>query len=255
MSIDPIALFETALKLSRRSSAFLFFGFLLIALSAYLASVVQDSGIPFWSIPVALLIFCVVVGSLAQMSGMLKTLLSWALVLVFFGWLCVLIAQILTQSRFTPPLASAACLIKPLDAQCGAIQASALPANAPPAIEVPAKPAVTALLKPVVEPGDNLVYVQFGVLTRQVVIDLSAQLVTLGWKVAGAASGGERLSAADGLMEVRYFHTEDAPRAALLAKTVTDLRRSTPAVALRDLSGTSLAKSSKPGQFEIWISR
>lgn len=256
MALDPIALFETALKLNRRTASFIFFGFLLFALSIYLASYVQDSGISFWSILVYLVIFCVVIGSLSQMNGLLKTLISWALVLIFLAWLTALIVQILTQSYFTPPIATAPCLIKPLDAQCTAILASAdLPPGAPLPTIVPPQPSNSAEMPSQITPGDNLVYVQFAVLPRSVVIDLSTQLVALGWDVAGADQGGQRLSAADRLMEVRYFNAEDKPRAELLANAVTDLRKATPPVTLRDLSGTPMAKSVKPGQFEIWMSR
>ncbi|MGV8986517.1 MAG: hypothetical protein ACOH2H_09560 [Cypionkella sp.] len=256
MPIDIIRLFEIALKLDRPAAKFVFFGFLLIAASAYLASVVQDSGVSFWTIAIAMLIFCVVIASLAQMGSGLKILLSWALVLVFFGWLSVLMAQIVTQSGFTPPFATAACLIKPFDAQCVAIQASAdLPANAPKPTVAPVLPTGTIASEVSVVPGDNLVYIQFAVLTRDAVIDLATQLVAAGWNIAGADRGGERLSAADGLMEVRYFHAEDKPGAEALAKAVTAARKATPPVKLRDLSRTSLAGKTAPGQFEIWISR
>ncbi|MFN3615137.1 MAG: hypothetical protein ACK4WC_11350, partial [Rubrimonas sp.] len=69
-----------------------------------------------------------------------------------------------------------------------------------------------------------------------------------GWRVEGADQGGERLSSAFGLNEVRYFNPEDAGAAAALAEAVAAaLGGEVPQV--RDF--TRLA--ARPGHLELWI--
>ena len=285
MQIDPIALFESALKLDRRKSAFGFYGFLIFALSIYLWNYISDVGIPFWAVPAYLLVFCVLIAGFTQINGVLKHVLSWAVVTLFFVWLSALITQVVTQSFFTPPLATAICMVKPFEDRCAFITAgAALQPMPPPVFPAPdASAALTPPLAPAIAPdaaitrsvtlaprppvapepvlvqatvpGSNQVFIQFAVLSRDDVVDAASRLTALGWNVQGAASGGERLSAATGLMEVRFFFAEDATGAALLAQNLQDSRPGRPQVGVRDLSGTDLAKSVSPGHFEIWMSQ
>jgi hypothetical protein len=255
MDIDPIKYVETALSLDRRAAKFIFFGFLLLVLSAYLVSQIQDVNLPVFAMPVALLVFCVVIASLARMSGRLKTLLSWALILLFLAWLTAFVLQAVTGSRLTPPLATASCMMSPWEERCQITQQSAALAETTPAAEL-----VRALpgLAPSGPPAgltNNRVLVQFAGLVREDVVAMSTALVAQGWKVEGADRGGERLAAAAGLMEVRYFHAADAPGATALASAVTAAREAFPAVGIRDFSQTPLAAQVPAGQFEIWISR
>ncbi len=282
MAIDPSALFATALNIDPKRTKFLYFGFLVLALSIYLANYLVDANIPFWSIPIYLMVFSVIIGALAQIDGMLKHVLSWGVVLLFIGWLSVLMLQVATQSFYAPPLATALCLVDPFQDRCGFNAAAAgytrtnqasskapgqssqntNPSNGPDVLIQAAFPVTHAhasKLRPTmvdeVRPDDNQVFIQFAVLARQDVVGLATKLVGLGWQVQGADSGGERLAAADGLMEVRYFYAGDQPRANLLAQTVSSLRPGNPPVSVQDLSATGLARNVPPGHFEIWMSK
>jgi hypothetical protein len=71
--------------------------------------------------------------------------------------------------------------------------------------------------------------------------------------VEGADRGGERVSAAAGLNEVRYFNAGDAALAAALAQAVGTADPGKQ-VTLQDLSASRYGKST-PGLLEVWVSR
>ena len=263
------------MKLDRRRMNLVFFGVFLLVLAAFVSSNLTDVRVSFWSLAVYALIFGVLILVLSRLPGKLVVVLSWVISIGFSIWLVALLAQIITASRFTPYLATAQCMVQPFDERCvfnRAAVALAQPAPAPaPSDAVPAPQADTSLgagdgqsaaLEPLtrgltasVVPGVNQVYIQFAVLSRDDVVSLAMQLVGFGWSVQGADAGGERLAAADGLMEVRFFYPDDQPRAELLAQNVSQSRPGNPPVAVRDLSGSGLAGSVPPGHFELWISR
>jgi hypothetical protein len=100
--------------------------------------------------------------------------------------------------------------------------------------------------------SDERVYIQFAGYTRDQIVELAGDLTAAGWRVEGADRGGERIAAAQGINEVRYFNAADAERAAAL---VADAAAWAPDVGLQivDLSASAYAQAA-PGLLEIWIS-
>jgi hypothetical protein len=134
----------------------------------------------------------------------------------------------------------------------------------PPAMIAPTDPGVATAPPPVVEPAPapggadgpdapptegRRVFIQFaGSLNRDAAVSLARALQGAGWRVEGAEQGGERLSSAFGLNEVRYFNAEDAGAAAALAEAVAAALGSE-APRVRDFTRLS----ARPGHLELWV--
>lgn len=104
----------------------------------------------------------------------------------------------------------------------------------------------------VVSPGP--VFTQFaGSLHRDKIKALAAALSDQGWKMQGAANGGERTTAAAGLNEVRFFYPEDRQYAEALAQAVIGIADWVPEMKVVDLSNSGYQPPK--GQLEIWTSR
>ncbi|MBS2014396.1 MAG: hypothetical protein JST00_16025 [Deltaproteobacteria bacterium] len=97
----------------------------------------------------------------------------------------------------------------------------------------------------------EIVRILFAGFERERVVDLASRLTAGGWNVIDAERGGERMGSMEGLNEVRFFHPDDARRAAALAAAATiDPRK---ALAVRDLSRSTYRKADT-GHLEVWIS-
>ena len=97
------------------------------------------------------------------------------------------------------------------------------------------------------------VFVQFAGGSREDIRQVSGGLRNLGWSVPGE----ERVGSAAGLSEVRYFYSEDRPKADDLARDLTGALRNlhlfTKPVIVRDASANPNIKLPRRGVFEVWI--
>ncbi len=253
MSLDPIKTLEVALKINRRAATLLIGGFLLLALAAVFGNQVKDSGLTFWHIPVALLIFSVLVAVLARMPEALALVACWTLVILALLFAIGVTGQVLAGN--TLPYAKldcltgfwkpAACSTSPVDVLQAAVVAEA-EASGPTVSE-------TAPARTDVDRGSTTVYIQFAGLERESVQKIARDLVALGWPIEGADQGGERYDHAAGLNEVRFFHPKDQDRAEVLAE---DLSRAMGGTSIKVLDVTDSAYAmDTPGHLEIWISQ
>ena len=248
MAFEPVKFFMTPGNLNKPVAVFLFGGWLALAIVAAIYK--EDLGISFQGLLVLLVVLSLVVGALAILPRLANLLLGWLLVLLFAAWLTVVVVQVATSSLYAPPLATVNCLLGPLGSECNS------------ALSINAKTSAIAPLPPVMAPPARTpdlskakVFVQFAGFVREDVVAISTALANDGWNVQGANQGGERLSAAAGLHEVRFFHSEDAGLANALASAVSAKMAGSREIVVKDLSNLSIAAKVPPGQFEIWISK
>ena len=250
MAFEPVKFFMTPGNVNKPVALFLFGGWLALNVAAAIYN--ADLGISFQGLLALLLVLSLVVGALAILPRLPKVLLGWLMVILFAGWLVVVFVQVATSSGFTPPLAPVNCLLGPLGSDCNR------------SLSIEANTSGIAPLPPVVVPPPSFldvsaakVFVQFAGFVRQDVVAISTALAKDGWNIQGADQGGERLSAAAGLNEVRFFHSEDAGLAnelasALKAKMAAEGR----GIVVKDLSGLpEFAAKAPKGLLEIWISK
>jgi hypothetical protein len=286
MALDPVTTLETALKINRPAAKLLVGGFLLLTLAVVLGNQLQDSGLSFWTIPLALLGLSVLVAIFARMPDMLATLACWTLVALALLFAVGVTGQVLAGN--TLPYAKLDCLTgfwKPgacntspvvvPDAPAAVLPEFEQPQAAPAAEEpTPVAPATTAepaaaeaaapdtsaeavavpvSIVPEVDRATATVYIQFAGFDRDTVKQIAKDLVALGWPIQGAEQGGERYAHAAGLNEVRFFHPDDKVRADVLAVELSGTMAGKP-VKVLDVSDSAYAKDT-PGHFEIWISK
>ena len=280
MAITGFSTLESALKLHRTATRWLVGGFLVLILSVAFAENVKDTAnVPFWVIPLVLLVFSVIVQALASLPGVLRTLLCWLLVVIFAIWVVLLSTQVFSGNRISA-IPSSTCLLRFWDAVCGGVRSDPLTtvaaANAPveppaPPVPPPATPETRQLVVPDTPAADASlpdaslpaadkqlarIYLQFSIYPRDVPIAMAAGLAALGWKIEGGEAGGERTGNADGLHEVRYFHESDADLARSLAKDLSGVTPGTPEIIVNDLSANEALSAKVPlHQLEIWISK
>lgn len=189
------------------------------------------------------------------------------------------VVQLLMADRFHPPMARAACLANPFQSGCALSSdygAGAL-AEAEAVEVVEAEPQMpldiqntrvgpTGVIVTTFEtlepprfmpPTGNAVFVHFaGAIQRPDVVAAAMTLAENGWEVPWAEKGGERLSIAAGLNEIRYFNAADAEAAQELARQFAAQVNWVDVATLkvRDLSAAGFDPRSDH-QFEIWTSR
>jgi hypothetical protein len=100
--------------------------------------------------------------------------------------------------------------------------------------------------------SQSRIFIQFAGYKRDYVIKIAAMLSQSGWRVAGAERGGERVTTAAGLNEVRYFNPADMALAAAL-KDALQAEMPGKDIKLQDLSATRYG-TAETSLMEIWIS-
>ena len=209
----------------------------------------------------------------------LVRLVANAFVIVAAVYCLTGVVQLLLADRFHPPMARAACLANPFQSGCalsadynaGAVAASEAVEVAPPEPQIaldiqntrvgPTGVIVTTFetLEPEAfkPPPGNAVFVHFaGAIPRAEVVSAAKQLVDDGWEVPWSEKGGERLSVAAGLNEIRFFNAADAEAAQELARQFADTVSwvDVGELKVRDLSAAGFNPRSNH-QFEVWTSR
>lgn len=256
MPLDPIKTLQTALKINRPAATLLTGGFLVLALAVVLGNQLQDSGLTFWHIPLALLGFSILVAVFARMPQTLSTVACWTLVILALLFAVGVTGQILAGN--TLPYAKLDCLtgfLKPGACNTSpAIVPGAGEAEVPAAVDPEAETDASAS-DPAVAQVDRQtgeVYIQFAGFERDAVKEIAKTLLDLGWPIQGAELGGERYAHAAGLNEVRFFNPDDKGRAEQLARDLSAAMAGR-TVKVLDVSDSSYAMDT-PGHLEIWIS-
>lgn len=254
--MNPLDIMAQLLGVDRRVGGFVLAGLGLLAASAIFISWRIEPAV---AVNVALRIagLAVLTIVLSRIHGVAATLLAWLLVLLLSAYAILFAVQTLCDSCLRPPVMQAGCFPNPFQRGCPLAPAFAPePAPCPEAIggggPLATPPAAGV---PAVGPEQaSRVFIQFaGALSREAVIELAQALTARGWPVQGADRGGERITSAFGLNEVRFFHPEDAALARALADELGAMAGMAAAPAVADLSRAGLR--APRGQLEVWISR
>lgn len=288
--MSPVAVLTKLFDVDPNTAKFILGGTSLLAAAAIVLSWDVD---PTDVVRLALYILgfsiLVVIGS--NFPGRISRMAAWLLFGIFALFLTLFTLQFLTDSHFSPPLPLAGCFISPMTKGCGIdlppLETAAViqpprvneltPRLAAAAIDTAETPHIVTSertffgiehafrgqgalvrvqqIQAITDTASTpIVYIQFsGSFTRDSIIKLAEELSLSGWDVKGKEQGGEQLSSAFGLSEVRYFHSDDEAFARSLAREITGLNTGAHEVGLRNLSNSGL--KAHEGQLEVWISK
>jgi hypothetical protein len=258
MSLDPISAIQTSLGINRTATVLTIGGFVVMAAAIGLLQMADDDRLTFWQLLVGLGVVIVVMMALTQLPVLARRAIGWVLTACFSFIAVTATIQTVTNNA-VPMLGSATCILSfHLAADC-VVSPSGAAAAEPSAMLEPGTPfgdglvlRNIAFVQGDAPAPDERVFIQFAAYPRKSIIDLASALVAAGWRVEGADRGGERIAGAEGLNEVRYFHAEDAQRAAALAAKAGEWAGGRQ-FAVVDLS-TGTYGQPKRGLLEIWIS-
>lgn len=247
---------ETSLGINRQATRIAIGGFVVMALAIGLVQLLDDDTLTFWQLLVGLLGLMVLMMVLTQLPLLARRVVGWVLTACFSFVAITATGQAITFNA-CPRLASATCILSfHMAASCAVSRPRAAEvvtgaADGPESGTVFAAGFVLTDIT-FVQATDERVFIQFAGYQRDWVVGVAEKLAAAGWRVEGGDRGGERISAAAGLNEVRYFNPADAERAAALAEALTTAAPGTVATAV-DLSASIYAQP-QPGLLEIWIS-
>lgn len=259
---DVIKTISEGLRINPQATKIAIGAYIVMALSIALLQVLGDQGITLWQMLVAFCVLMLVMLALPVLPRLPRVVVGWFIVLAFSLWAGAIIAQTITGNRI-PYLASAKCIASFHMAQgCDVTVAEA--SGKAVAVEVPtegsadlpddlptiAVPAEEAGPPPI--PEGNRVYIQFAGYDRETIIALAAALGAEGWGVEGGDRGGQRIGAASGRNEIRFFNAADRLPATNLALATSRGLPGQPQITVVDMTGTRFAKDA-PGHFEVWV--
>lgn len=251
---------EISLGINRQATMIAVGGFIVMALAIGLVQLADDDTLTFWRLLVAQVVLMVFMLVITQLPLLARRLVAWVVALCFASTVLAATVQSVTENRFRPPLALASCIISFYFADSCQSSPANVSGMAPGLIgaafaqdstDPAAVPALTgdALAK---AQKQARLFIQFAGYQRGEVVKLAMLLAENGWKVEGGDRGGERVTTAAGLNEVRYFNTEDAALAAALAETLQATQPATK-IKVQDLSASNYGKA-QPGLLEVWVS-
>lgn len=248
---------ETSLGINRQATRIAVGGFVVMALAIGLVQLLDDDSLTFWQLLVGLLGLMVLMMVLTQLPLLARRVVGWVLTACFSFVAITATGQAITFNA-CPRLASATCILSfHMAASCaisrpGATEAVTGAAEGPTPGTLFAAGIVVHDIA-FVQATDERVFIQFEGYDRGWVVGLAEKLAAAGWQVEGGDRGGERIAAAAGMNEVRYFNPADADRAAALAETLATAAPGTAATVV-DLS-TSKYGQPQAGLLEVWISK
>ena len=250
---------EVSLGINRQATKIAIGGFVVMALAIGLVQLADDDTLTFWRLLVAqvgLMVFMLVI---TQLPLLARRLLAWVVALCFASTMVTATIQSVTENRFRPPLALASCIISFYFADSCQHSPANVSAAGPGLFGAAFAQETTATAGPALTgedlakaQGQSRLFIQFAGYQRAEVVKLAAFLTESGWRVEGGDRGGERVTTAAGLNEVRYFNPGDAALAQALAGTLQQVNPGK-VIGVQDLSASSYGKA-EPGLLEIWVS-
>jgi uncharacterized membrane protein HdeD (DUF308 family) len=251
---------EVSLGINRQATTVAMGGFVVMALAIGLVQLADDDTLTFWHLLVAQVALMVFMLIITQLPLLARRMLAWVVALCFAFTAVAATVQSVTGNLFRPPLPLASCIISfSFAPSCTSTPSdtSSLPAGfigvafAQDATDASTVPALTGEALTAAQ-GTSRIFIQFAGYKRDYVVKVAALLAQTGWRVEGADRGGERVTTAAGLNEVRYFNPDDLALATALADT---LKAEMPGkeIKLQDLSASRYGKA-ETGLLEIWIS-
>lgn len=247
---------ETSLGINRQATRIAVGGFIVMALAIGLVQFADDDSLTFWQLLVGLLGLMVLMMALTQLPLLARRVVGWVLTACFSFVAITATGQAITFNA-CPRLASATCILSfHMAASCAISRPGAAEVvtgavdRGEPGTLFAGGIVVTGIT--FLQATDERVFIQFAGYKRGWVVGVAEKLAEAGWRIEGGDRGGERIAAAAGLNEVRYFHSADAERAAALAEAVAAAAPGTVATVV-DLSGSTYGQT-QPGLLEVWIS-
>lgn len=257
MALDPISAIQTSLGINRPATVLTIGGFVVMAAVIGVMQLLDDDTLTFWQLLVGLLGLMVIMMVLTVLPLMARRIIGWVLT-ACFSFIAITATGQAISSNACPRLASATCILSfHLAASC-AVSRPGAGADVTSSVELQDQGVVFAsglVLRNLafVQGTNERVFIQFSGYKRGWVVDLAGKLAEAGWRVEGGDRGGERIAAAEGLNEVRYFNPADAERAKALAEAVAAAAPGTEATVV-DLSASKYGQA-QPGLLEVWISK
>jgi hypothetical protein len=282
MSLDPFKAIESTIGVNKTAAKIAIGGWIVITLAISLKQYLADDTVTFWQMLVALVALILLMMLLSELPRVVARMTVSFLCLLFAVWSTAGLTQVVTNNGvdflshyrciFTLGFADG-CGATPAQASSAAENRGTIQANEPgPTLS---RPLVSGETFPqVLQPRPTTrsaivgrsaggaaafvvpsapVFLLYTGYERDEMRSLAGLLAGAGWNLQASESGGDRIDAARGLNEIRFFHPDDFEAARHLALLVSASLAGRPALELKDLSGTRYAKSAN--QFEIWISR
>lgn len=258
MSLNPLVVIDTAFRINPAATRIAVGGGVVVMLAIALKEASGDQGTGDISSTLLPLLGTVLVSSiiillLQNLPAMVLRVGSTAIVLLLVIYLGAIFLQAITGNGI-PQFAPAHCIASfGLSKECritSPAAAGSIPGATAVAVSVPQ--ASSTVAAEISIPRELTVFIQFAGFTRERVVSLAQSLRGDGWNVPAAERGGERLGAAAGLNEIRYFHADDEAVARKLASSVASFLKRP--VQVKSLSGTTYSNASPGKHLEVWIS-
>lgn len=260
MALNPISAVEMSLGINRTATKIAIGGFVVMALTIGVMQMLDDARLTFWQLLAGLIGLIVLMMALTVLPQLARRVIAWVLTVCFSFVAITATGQAIT-SNGCPRLATATCILSfHLAPGCVISRPGAAPGDgamlqmAPGAAFAGALPKERLFLAQGTTAGPDgaRVFIQFAGFPRDQIVKLAQSLLQEGWQVEGADRGGERIKAATGLNEVRFFHPGDADRAAKLAEAAGVFAEGG-RLEVVDLSASGYGQA-EPGLLEVWIS-
>jgi hypothetical protein len=260
MPLDPINAIQTSLGINRTATQLTIGGFVVMAAAIGIAQMSDDDTLTFWQLLVGLMGLIVIMMILAQLPLVARRAIGWVLTACFSFVAITATGQAVTGNS-CPRLATATCILSfHMASSCERSRPDAtgtIAGTVSGAVDGFGSGVVFAaglVLTDIqfTQSSDERVYIQFAGYQRDRIVALAEALVAAGWRVEGADRGGERIAAAKGMNEVRYFNAADAERATALAAKAGEWAGGQ-VFAVVDLS-TGKYGQPKQGLLEVWLS-
>jgi hypothetical protein len=257
--LTPFEIVSKALYVDKATAQVISGGLFLLAVAA-LVITWQINPDDLYRVGIFIVVFSIFALVLAHLPGIMSRLLAWFVVLTSISYGALFAFQFVSNSYFTPPVMRAGCFLSPWEQNCPLNELQSVSSAVEPSPAIPGDsdgaPLPSTAATDSGSPGavDTLtegrqVWIHFaGDLSRERVIELAAALGDAGWTVVDAGRGGERISSAYGLNQVRYVDPDDLGAAQQLARRIS-ASGLVGTVDVRDF--THLANR---GLLEVWIS-
>ena len=245
--MTPIAIIEKLLAVNRSAAVLILTGLAVFAAVAIFQTLqINDfkGGVLIAGYIIGMGLALTVISNVLE-NLLIRSVISWFITMIFILYSSTIFVSAVLSP--TPLINPPSCLLRFWE-DCrglgGVIDRVADGVPAPTLTPVPRMPTTSSGASPALQ-----IFVQFaGLLRREDVIAVSRGLRAAGWNVQGADQGGERIAAAAGLNEIRYFpaNEEAAKVLAQQIQATNLLKRPVTLQPRRDI---------RPDVLEVWISR
>jgi hypothetical protein len=251
-------LISKAFNINKPAAMLLSGGYLALAIAAAYVTANPDLGPDVYDVLTLLLAISFLLAIATRLPGAATTILACFGALLLAVWMALYFVQKITDSLYTPPLASADCILKFFTTDCAVLTRTAAVPEAELVVRsagVPKPPTVSnGTMNKAVNKAFGRVFIQFAGYKRETVVAIARTLKDKGWSVEDADRGGERIGLAAGKFEVRYFNPKDLVLAKALAADMYTVDRQSRGATVLEVPARSVKGTVPAGHLELWIS-